>query len=105
MRKLLVCSAVALIAASVPAAASASTFYGYCVDSEHSNVMSTFWTVEGTSRDYDEIKEQWEAAVSAKLGIDTYKVRGYCYAATDRATAEAPYNDILGYTDEYLIQF
>jgi len=105
MRLLFIRTAVAVTAASVSVAANADTFYGYCTDHEHSNVISSFFTYEGDSGDYDEIKDQWEEAVSAQLGIETYKIRGNCYASSDRAKAETPYNNILGYTDEYLIEF
>lgn len=105
MRSLLIRVAFTAVAATASAGASAETFYGYCTDSDHSNVISSFFSFEGDSDDYDEIKEQWEAAVSANLGVETYKIRGSCYAATDRAKAETPYNNILGYTEEYLIPF
>ena len=105
MRILYSSAALAVLAMSLPSQASAATFYGYCTDREHSNVISPFWTYEGDSGDYDEIVEQWEKVVAANLKVETYKVRGHCYAASDRAKAENSYNNILGYTDEYLIPF
>lgn len=105
MRSIVLRAAIALIATMVAAAANAETFYGYCTDSEHSNVVSPIWTYEGASGDYDEIVEQWEQAVSTALSVETYKVRGTCYAATDRSKTETRYNNFLSYTDEYPIQF
>ena len=105
MRLLIVRAVIAVIATSVPAAASAETLYAYCTDRDHSNVISSFFTYEGIFRDFDEIKNQWEQAVSAQLGIDTAKITGRCFAATNRDKAESYYENILGYTDEVLVPF
>ena len=105
MRSIILRAAIVMIATTASAAANADTFYGYCTDSEHSNVISPIWTYEGESGDYDEIVEQWEQAVSTALSVETYKIRGTCYAATDRSKAETRYNNFLSYTDEYPIQF
>lgn len=104
MRKVLIRAALAAFAASMSTVASADTFYGYCRDDAHSNVISPFLTVDGSADD-DDVKEQWEGAVAANLGVDTYKIDGRCYFTKDRAKAEGSYNSILGYTEEYLVQF
>lgn len=105
MRKLLLRAASVVFVASVSSTVQAETFYGYCTDSEHSNVISSFFTYEGSSSDYDELQDKWEAAVSAKYGWEEYQIGGRCYASTDRAKAEGHYNNILSYTDEYLVEF
>lgn len=69
-------------------AASAETFYGFCYDIDDERNVSSLFTYEGTSRDYEVIKDQWEVTLAAKLGKWERLVRGKCLATADKASAE-----------------
>jgi hypothetical protein len=85
--------------------ASADTFYGFCYDIDDERNVSSLFTYEGTSRDYEVIKDQWEVTLAAKLGKWERLVRGKCWASGDRAKAEEGFQNYQNNNNPQIVPF